>query len=55
MEGITKLSVEQIQPPTYGNLVTILSIDGGGVRGIIPATILGFLETQLQVYIKMNI
>lgn len=38
----------QIQPPTYGNLVTILSIDGGGVRGIIPATILAYLESQLQ-------
>ncbi|KAL5982419.1 hypothetical protein ACLOJK_016490 [Asimina triloba] len=36
------------QPPTYGNLITILSIDGGGVRGIIPATTLSFLESQLQ-------
>ncbi|KAJ1396940.1 Patatin-like phospholipase domain [Sesbania bispinosa] len=44
----TKSSVEQIQPPTYGNLVTILSIDGGGIRGIIPATIIAFLESQLQ-------
>ncbi|XP_042495719.1 patatin-like protein 2 [Macadamia integrifolia] len=42
------LSVPQIQPPTYGNLITILSIDGGGIRGIIPATILEFLESQLQ-------
>ncbi|XP_022743776.1 patatin-like protein 2 [Durio zibethinus] len=33
---------------TDGKLVTILSIDGGGVRGIIPATILAFLEIQLQ-------
>ncbi|XP_031498062.1 patatin-like protein 2 [Nymphaea colorata] len=41
-------SVVQIQPPTYGNLVTILSIDGGGIRGIIPGTILAFLEKQLQ-------
>ncbi|XP_047156450.1 patatin-like protein 2, partial [Vigna umbellata] len=41
-------SVEQIQPPTYGNFVTILSIDGGGIRGIIPATIIHFLESQLQ-------
>ena len=41
-------SKSQIQPPTYGNLVTILSIDGGGIRGIIPATILAFLESQLQ-------
>lgn len=38
----------QIQPPTYGDLITILSIDGGGIRGIIPATILSFLESQLQ-------
>jgi hypothetical protein len=35
----TQSSLLQIQPPTYGNLVTILSIDGGGIRGIIPATI----------------
>jgi patatin-like phospholipase/acyl hydrolase len=44
----TQSSLLQIQPPTYGNLVTILSIDGGGIRGIIPATILEFLESQLQ-------
>ncbi|KAL5705807.1 Proteolipid protein 2 [Ranunculus cassubicifolius] len=37
-----------LQPPTYGNLVTILSLDGGGVRGIIPGTILAFLESELQ-------
>ncbi|KAK7383112.1 hypothetical protein VNO78_28781 [Psophocarpus tetragonolobus] len=43
-----KSSIEHIQPPTYGNLVTILSIDGGGIRGIIPATIIAFLESQLQ-------
>lgn len=30
-------------------LVTILSIDGGGIRGIIPTTILEFLEFHLQV------
>ncbi|XP_006659498.2 patatin-like protein 2 [Oryza brachyantha] len=29
-------------------LVTVLSIDGGGVRGIIPATVLAFLEKKLQ-------
>ncbi|KAK4393312.1 Patatin-like protein 2 [Sesamum angolense] len=38
----------QIQPPNQGNLITILSIDGGGVRGIIPGVILGYLESQLQ-------
>lgn len=41
-------SLLQIQPPTYGNLITVLSIDGGGIRGLIPATILEFLESQLQ-------
>ncbi|GLU04309.1 hypothetical protein SLE2022_214630 [Rubroshorea leprosula] len=41
-------SLLKFQPPTYGNLITILSIDGGGIRGIIPATILAFLESQLQ-------
>ncbi|PRQ47917.1 putative galactolipase [Rosa chinensis] len=29
-------------------MVTVLSIDGGGIRGIIPGTILGFLESKLQ-------
>ncbi|MCI34545.1 patatin-like protein, partial [Trifolium medium] len=49
MERTTQSSLLQIQPPTYGNLVTILSIDGGGsIRGIISATILEFLELQLQ-------
>lgn len=37
-----------VQPPTYGNLITVLSIDGGGVRGLIPGTILSFLEDELQ-------
>lgn len=34
---------------TKGRLATVLSIDGGGVRGIIPGTILGNLESKLQV------
>nr|XP_010320346.1 patatin-like protein 2 [Solanum lycopersicum] len=38
----------KLQPPTYGKLITILSIDGGGIRGIIPAIILEYLESQLQ-------
>ncbi|CAM0946692.1 unnamed protein product [Alopecurus aequalis] len=29
-------------------MITVLSIDGGGVRGIIPATILAFLEEELK-------
>ncbi|XP_022155457.1 patatin-like protein 2 [Momordica charantia] len=31
-----------------GKMVTILGIDGGGIRGIIPGTILAFLESKLQ-------
>ncbi|KAL6207820.1 hypothetical protein ACLB2K_018773 [Fragaria x ananassa] len=37
-----------MQPPSLGNLITVLSIDGGGIRGIIPGTILAFLESELQ-------
>jgi patatin-like phospholipase/acyl hydrolase len=33
---------------TPGKHITILSIDGGGVRGLIPATILAELEGRLQ-------
>jgi len=29
-------------------MVTVLSIDGGGIRGIIPGTILAYLESKLQ-------
>ena len=38
-----------------GKLITILSIDGGGVRGIIPGTILAFLESQLQVDYSLHV
>ncbi|KAI3821127.1 hypothetical protein L1987_08684 [Smallanthus sonchifolius] len=37
-----------IESATNGKLITVLSIDGGGIRGIIPATILALLESQLQ-------
>jgi patatin-like phospholipase/acyl hydrolase len=37
-----------LQSPTYGNVITVLSIDGGGIRGIIPGTILSYLESELQ-------
>lgn len=33
---------------TKGRMATILSIDGGGIRGIIPGTALAFLEAKLQ-------
>ncbi|BFG40168.1 hypothetical protein CerSpe_264420 [Prunus speciosa] len=32
-----------------GGLTTILSIDGGGIRGIIPGVMLAFLESTLQI------
>lgn len=47
---IHKLNKIKMAPdPKNGSLVTILSIDGGGIRGIIPATFLAFLESKLQV------
>ncbi|KFK40701.1 hypothetical protein AALP_AA2G030000 [Arabis alpina] len=35
-------------PPSYGKLITILSLDGGGIRGIIAGVVLAYLENQLQ-------
>ncbi|TYH99269.1 hypothetical protein ES332_A11G055500v1 [Gossypium tomentosum] len=43
-----RLSSVQIQPPKYGKLITVISIDGGGIRGIIPGVILAALESELQ-------
>ncbi|KAF8698670.1 hypothetical protein HU200_034919 [Digitaria exilis] len=36
------------EPVVPGERVTVLTIDGGGVRGLIPGTILAFLEAKLQ-------
>ncbi|CAL5187910.1 unnamed protein product [Lathyrus oleraceus] len=38
--------MEEVNKPV--NFITVLSIDGGGVRGIIPGVILAYLESQLQ-------
>jgi hypothetical protein len=46
--GASTLSTPMSPPPAFGNIVTVLTIDGGGVRGIIPGTILAFLEEKLQ-------
>lgn len=49
------VTLQVLQPPlmvsaaTKGKMVTVLSIDGGGIRGIIPGTLLAFLESKLQV------
>ncbi|KAL3722195.1 hypothetical protein ACJRO7_034547 [Eucalyptus globulus] len=48
MGGICSLLKTERQPPANRKLITILSIDGGGVRGIIPGVILAYLEAQLQ-------
>lgn len=42
------LPITTAAPISKGRYFTILSIDGGGIRGIIPATILAFLEAKLQ-------
>ncbi|XP_040996992.1 patatin-like protein 2 [Juglans microcarpa x Juglans regia] len=39
---------EPLKSPAHGEVTTILSIDGGGIRGLIPGTILCFLESELQ-------
>jgi len=39
-----------LPPPSYGDHVSILSIDGGGIRGIIPATVLEYLDKALKVH-----
>jgi patatin-like phospholipase/acyl hydrolase len=46
--GASSLGTPRSPPPAFGSCVTVLSIDGGGVRGIIPGTILAFLEEKLQ-------
>ncbi|XP_066359538.1 patatin-like protein 1 [Miscanthus floridulus] len=33
---------------TVGDRVTVLTIDGGGIRGLIPGTVLAYLEAELQ-------
>ncbi|XP_068314256.1 patatin-like protein 2 isoform X2 [Pyrus communis] len=42
------MAKSSLHSPTNGSLITVLSIDGGGIRGIIPGTILSFLESELQ-------
>lgn len=40
--------MEKLPPARYGKHITILSIDGGGIRGLIPLVILESLEKKLQ-------
>lgn len=48
MSSVSEKVLHQKKKKRTDKLVTILSIDGGGVRGIIPAIILAFLEKELQ-------
>ncbi|CAO2149760.1 unnamed protein product [Urochloa humidicola] len=41
-------SIAPLPPSKFGNYITVLSIDGGGMRGLIPLAILEFLEKELQ-------
>ncbi|XP_027906805.1 patatin-17-like [Vigna unguiculata] len=41
-------STQKLPPSDNGNTLTILSIDGGGIRGIIPATVLDYLDQALK-------
>ncbi|KAK8941574.1 hypothetical protein KSP40_PGU022471 [Platanthera guangdongensis] len=44
--NLERLRTASLRP--RGSFVTVLSVDGGGIRGIIPAIILAFLESKLQ-------
>ncbi|XP_047158195.1 patatin-2-Kuras 1-like [Vigna umbellata] len=41
-------STQRLPPPNNGNIITVLSIDGGGIRGILPATVLDYLDKALK-------
>jgi len=43
-------STQRLPPSNNGNLITILSVDGGGIKGIIPATVLIHLDKALKVH-----
>ena len=39
----------RLPPPKFGELITVLSINGGGMHGLIPTVVLKCLEEKLQV------
>ncbi|WJX91619.1 hypothetical protein P8452_73365 [Trifolium repens] len=38
----------KLPSPSYGNTITILSIDGGAIKGIVPSVVLSHLENSLK-------
>ncbi|CAN6206107.1 unnamed protein product [Urochloa humidicola] len=49
MASLTSPTLPPLPPPVVGRRVTtVLTIDGGGIRGLIPGRILAFLEKKLQ-------
>ncbi|WVZ16610.1 hypothetical protein V8G54_009592 [Vigna mungo] len=41
-------STQRLPPSNNGNTITVLSIDGGGIKGILPATVLDYLDKALK-------
>ncbi|WVZ16798.1 hypothetical protein V8G54_009780 [Vigna mungo] len=41
-------STQRLPPSENGNIITVLSIDGGGIKGILPATVLDYLDKALK-------
>jgi len=39
----------KLPSPAYGSTISILNIDGGGIKGILPTVVLEHLEKALQV------
>ncbi|CAN6381527.1 unnamed protein product [Urochloa humidicola] len=46
--GDAELPTPRLPPPRFGERITVLSIDGGGIRGLIPSVVLASLEQELQ-------
>ncbi|KAL2319874.1 hypothetical protein Fmac_028843 [Flemingia macrophylla] len=42
-------STQLLPSPAHGNMISILSIDGGAIKGIIPAVVLDHLDKALKV------
>ncbi|GKC40348.1 putative receptor-like protein kinase [Tanacetum coccineum] len=47
--GYQPLALEKPKNVGETNFITILNINGGGVRGIVPTTFLTFLQTKIQI------